>query len=125
MDGRFSDKDIEKIFVPAARVHVGDTLYFGDERYDVQVERVSVSGYDGAIGLHAKAGAWSSWYAPGNSVCIYANLERASIESAAKREEEAARVRADLRINEMKNDGSLERMALERALAEQVRWEQS
>ena len=37
--------------------------------------------------------------------------------------DEAAAIRADLRINEMKSDGTLERMALERALAEQVKWE--
>ena len=36
--------------------------------------------------------------------------------------DEAAAIRADLRINEMKSDGTLERMALERDLAEQVKW---
>jgi hypothetical protein len=36
--------------------------------------------------------------------------------------DEAAATRADLRINEMKSDGTLERMALERALADQVKW---
>ncbi len=39
--------------------------------------------------------------------------------------DEAAAVRADLRINEMKQDGTLERMALERDLAEQVKWGQA
>jgi hypothetical protein len=36
--------------------------------------------------------------------------------------DEAVAIRADLRINEMKSDGTLERMALERALADQVKW---
>lgn len=39
--------------------------------------------------------------------------------------DEAAAIRADLRINEMKSDGTLERMALERDLAEQVKWGQA
>lgn len=39
--------------------------------------------------------------------------------------DEAAAIRTDLRINEMKQDGTLERMALERALAEQVKWGQA
>jgi hypothetical protein len=39
--------------------------------------------------------------------------------------DEAVAIRADLRINEMKSDGTLERMALERALAEQVKWGQT
>ncbi len=39
--------------------------------------------------------------------------------------DEAAAIRADLRINEMKQDGTLERMALERDLAEQVKWGQA
>ena len=39
--------------------------------------------------------------------------------------DEAAAIRADLRINKMKSDGTLERMALERALAEQVKWGQA
>lgn len=39
--------------------------------------------------------------------------------------DEAAAIRSDLRINEMKSDGTLERMALERDLAEQVRWGQA
>ena len=38
---------------------------------------------------------------------------------------EAAAIRADLHINEMKSDGSLEREALARALAEQVKWERA
>jgi hypothetical protein len=36
--------------------------------------------------------------------------------------DEAAAIRADLRINDMKSDGTLDRMALERALADQVKW---
>jgi len=47
---------------------------------------------------------------------------RASLAQASGHDEAAA-IRADLRINEMKSDGTLERMALERALAEQVKWE--
>ena len=39
--------------------------------------------------------------------------------------DEAAAIRTDLRINEMKQEGTLERMALERDLAEQVKWGQA
>ena len=122
---RFTDKDIEKIFVPASRVQVGDTLYFGDPQYDIQIEKASVNGFDGVIVLQAKGGGWTSWYEPGAMVCIHATHERTRIEGAAKLKDEAGRIMADLRYNEMKQDGTLERMALERALAEQVKWGQA
>jgi len=35
--------------------------------------------------------------------------------------DEAAAIRADLRINEMKSDGTLDRMAVDRDLAEQIK----
>ena len=35
--------------------------------------------------------------------------------------DEAAAIRADLRINDMKSDGTLDRMAVDRDLAEQIK----
>ena len=37
--------------------------------------------------------------------------------------EEAERIRADLRISELKNSGELRRREAARALAEQIKWE--
>ncbi len=46
---------------------------------------------------------------------------RTAIATLSGHDEEAA-VRADMRYDAMKSDGTIERMALERALADQVKW---
>jgi hypothetical protein len=71
MDGKFSGGQVEKIFTLASEVKAGDTLHFGDPKYDIKVERVTAPGFDGVTVLHANGGSWSSWYESGNSVCIH------------------------------------------------------
>lgn len=57
-------------WVDAKDVRVGDTLWFGNPRHTVIVERVTQARSNGDIGLHGKNDTWSGFYNPSNRVRI-------------------------------------------------------
>lgn len=57
-------------WVDAKDVRVGDTLWFGNPRHTVIVERVTQARSNGDIGLHGNNDTWSGFYKPSNRVRI-------------------------------------------------------
>ncbi len=57
-------------WIDAKDVRVGDTLWFGNPRHTVVVERVTQARSNGDIGLHGNNDTWSGFYKPSNRVRI-------------------------------------------------------
>lgn len=59
-----------RTYIAARNVKEGDTLDFGHRGGVVHIERLSVSQWDGAIGLHGNDESWHAWYPPADRVPV-------------------------------------------------------